>query len=342
MKTLCLFVAMLCMGLSLQAQNVQDQRIKELLEQGIALHDSQKYTEAIATYQAALALDKNSSMVHYELAYTYIAIKAFDKAIKHCKIAIEDPNLNFSDPYVALGNAWDLSGKTAKAIAAYEEGIARFPNQYLLHYNLALAYFNAKKYKKCEEAAINAIKANPEHGSSHLILADCMYQQGSRAKAILPLYYYLTIQPVGDRAKRALSVLKTRLANSISVNNDKEITINVSRLPDDKDEFQLMDISISLVLIGLIEKQKAQQMTPAELFALTNKGLFELMAEQQKGKSGFWWETYAGMLAEIANAGHTEAFSYFISQSEDSPTVKEWMDKNTDKLTAFAQWIHQQ
>ena len=50
----------------------QVDEVKELVSQGIELHDQGNYNEAINKYKKALEIDKNSTSANYELSYTYM------------------------------------------------------------------------------------------------------------------------------------------------------------------------------------------------------------------------------------------------------------------------------
>jgi len=144
--TLCLLLASNIFG--------QNEKLKELVSQGIEFHDQGRYCEAIAKYKAAIKIDKKSTLANYELSYTYFVTKQYDEAIKYSTIAIKQNSNNQHESYVFLGSCLDLTGKSSKAIKTYEEGLSKFPNSNLLNYNLALTCYNQKEYEKAEKAAI--------------------------------------------------------------------------------------------------------------------------------------------------------------------------------------------
>ena len=80
----------------------QDEKLHELIRQGIEFHDQGKYDGAIAKYKAALEIDKKSTIANYELSYTYFVTKKYNEAIKHSKIVINQNTENQHESYVIL------------------------------------------------------------------------------------------------------------------------------------------------------------------------------------------------------------------------------------------------
>ena len=65
------------------------QSIEERISNGIELHKSGKYDEAIKVYEDILKHDEKHPEANYELALTYSVLKEYDKAIKHCEEVIK-------------------------------------------------------------------------------------------------------------------------------------------------------------------------------------------------------------------------------------------------------------
>ncbi|MGI8668293.1 MAG: tetratricopeptide repeat protein, partial [Aridibacter sp.] len=55
---------------------------KQLIQEGIRLHDAKKYDEAIAAYQAVLKENPNCALAIYEMALSYYNKKDFDKTLE--------------------------------------------------------------------------------------------------------------------------------------------------------------------------------------------------------------------------------------------------------------------
>ncbi len=172
----------------------QNSEIESLVQEGIALHDQGEYEKAVEMYKMALSIDPNSSLVNYEISFSYFSAKDYKNAEKYSKKVIEINNGNLLGAYITYGSALDMQGKINKSIKVYEKAMKDFDN-YLLYYNHAISCFNSGKINKAYESALKAINNNSSYASSHLILSKIMEKQGVRIKAMLPIYFFLLIEP---------------------------------------------------------------------------------------------------------------------------------------------------
>lgn len=328
----CLFIASTLFG--------QEDKLKELISQGIEYHDQGKYDEAISRYKAALELDKKSTLANYELSYTYFVTKQYDDAIKYSTIAIKQNshNQHESYSYVVLGSCLDLKGKPSKAIKTYEEGLSKFPNSNLLNYNLALTCYNQKDYEKAEKAAINAIQAKPTHGSSHIILSATMQEKGQRIKSILPLYYFLMIEPDSKRSLINYNSLRNQLGQGVEKKDDNNINVNIPFSSSSSCEFGTAEMMISL-LAASHHTEENKDKNDMELFVETNRGIFSVLGELKKDNTGFWWDLYVTRFYDLVQSDNYEAYSYFISQSTKNELVNNWITEHSEEMQKFVEWI---
>jgi tetratricopeptide (TPR) repeat protein len=311
----------------------QEEKIKDLILQGIAFNDQGNFKEAITKYNEALAIDPNSTVANYELSYTYMQIGQYEEAVRFSKTVIDQNADNQPEAYVVMGSSLDLFGKADLAVNAYEEGLANYPDSYLLNYNLALCLFNQKEYDKAETTTINAITLEPKHGSSHILLSYIMQAKGQRVKSILPIYYFLMIEPDSERSKQQYDRLIEQLGQGISPDNNNTISLLLPASSSDKD-FGDAEVMISLLTASRYTDQNKKK-SDLDYFIELNRELFEILGELKKNNKGFWWDIYVTPFYLIAESDDCEAFSYFISQSVDSEDVNNFISSNTDKILKF-------
>lgn len=316
----------------------QDDKVNELISQGIELHDQGKFDDAIAKYKMALSIDKNSSVANYELSYTYMATEKYDDAIKYSKKVIDQNSDSMHEAYIVLGSSLDMSGKAAEAIKTYEEGLLKFPSSNLLNYNLALTSYHQKDYQKAESAAIKAILAKPKHGSSHVILAAIMQAKGERVKSLLSTYYFLMLEPNSQRSKINYNSLLNQLGQGVERKDEKNINVNIPRLSSQDKSFGAAEMMISMSAASkLADKNKGK--SEMDFFVETNKSFFSILGELKKDNKGFWWDFYVRNFHELVQSKKIEAFSYYISQSSNSESVNKYMAENTEQIKQLKNWI---
>ncbi len=313
----------------------QDSDFDKLVNEGIAFHDKGEYENAINSYQKALSIDPNSSLANYEISFSYISAKDYKNAEKYSKKVIKLKGDNIANAVITYGNALDLQGKTKQAIKVYEKAFDDF-DYYLLYYNHAIACFNSGNLDKAYHSAIKAITNNSSHASSHLILSKIMEKQGDRIKAMLPLYFFLLIEPNSSRS--AVEYPKLRNYIDYGVNKKANNDINVSVPTNDDPNFGAaeMMLSLSKASNSLEENKGKNELT---LFAENSNGLFSILGELKKENSGFWWDFYVPFYYDLANENLTEAFSYYISLSQGNE-VNKWFDENDEEFQRFKEWMN--
>lgn len=86
----------------------------------------------------------------------------FRSAIEQYQKGLELDSLNIGN-YVELGITYSLVKDYPQAIAILKKGIYHFPKNFILHYNLAIVYLEAKEYRNALEAAQIASNLEPKN-----------------------------------------------------------------------------------------------------------------------------------------------------------------------------------
>lgn len=310
-----------------------------LVDEGIKLHDKGDYEAAIALYTKAQAIDKEAYRPQYEMASSYLHLKKYDRTIEVCNAILDSKTSYGPGVFTLKGTAQDLSGDPKEAINTYKKGIKKFTDNYLLYYNLGYTLYFQKEYKDAEEAIQKGLILKPAHASSHLLLAYINNDQGNRMQSILALYNFLLLEPKSDRAGTAYGMLDKLLAKAVKKNKDKEnsITINIDKLGKKSDEFPTAELTLGL-LAASASLEENKNKTEEQLFAENTNTLFNILGETKK-KKGFWANYYVDFFYELAKAHHSEALSYYVSQSDTSEAVEEWMKTNKEKTEALQKWV---
>src|SRR5512143_646712 len=70
----------------------------------------------------------------------------------------------------------------------------------LLHYNLGLAYYRNSDLQAAREHLQSAMKANPTHATSHLVLGHVYRAMNKRIPAIFAFSRFLVLEPNSGRS----------------------------------------------------------------------------------------------------------------------------------------------
>ncbi|MDV7140415.1 tetratricopeptide repeat protein [Maribacter sp. TH_r10] len=312
----------------------QHQEIEDLVSKGIELHDKGEYKKAIETYQKALRIDPDSGLINYEIAFSYLSDKDYKNAEIYSKKVIDLQNDHLLLGYITYGNALDMQGKTEEAIKSYEKAMKDF-DHYLLYYNHAITCLNSGDTDKAYDSALKAIINNSAHASSHLILSKIMEKKGSRIKAMLPLYFFLLIEPNSNRSGIEYESLRKYIDHGVSQTLENNINIVVPMNNDADFGAAEMMISLSKASNSLEDNKGKSDL---ELFSENNERLFKILGELKKDNSGFWWDLYVPFFYDMTNENLTKPFSYYISLSKGEEVTK-WIDENNIEFEKFSNWI---
>lgn len=318
-------------------------KIDSLVKVGVEYHDNGRYDDAIRVYNEALLIDRNSPLVNYELSYTYFIKNDCEKAIEHADVAIQNGDDRLSMPAaITMGSCLDVLGKTEESIELFKSAIKKYRPNHLIYYNLGLDYYKINDYSNAEEAFLNAIDLKAEHASSHLLLGYTMEKSGKRIQSLLPLFFFLTLEPNTDRSKTAYANLMKQFVGNVKKDEKKPNQVNI--LLDSKNigsEFSAAELMLSMIEATKSAKE-LKGIQDESFFTQNTASFFKMLGELKKeNNEGVWWNFYIPFFDKIARSEHHETFVNYISQSSVSD-AKTWLDENSDKLNLFAEWLQNQ
>jgi tetratricopeptide (TPR) repeat protein len=322
----------------------QNNTVDSLINAGIKLHDQGKYAEAIGIYQQSLALDSNSYLARYEMVYSYFSLGKYDEAIKHSVTILAgctDDNL-LKMTYVTYGSCLDNLDKYDEAVAAYMEGISKYPNMHLLYFNLGVAYFKHGNDSGAQRCFQQTIRINPDHISSNLYFGALMDKSNNRISAILAYSRFLLLEPEGERARNTLSTLIAKLGENVRQTDSNKITIFMNPKSANQnitdDDFHFVDLLLSMsAALSLGEKYK--QKNEVEQFVFLFNSICSGLSEHKTKNRGFFWEYYAPFFIDMQKRKYVETFAYMIYFfNRDDAYIEEWVKNNQDKINKVQAW----
>ena len=317
-------------------------KIDSLVQIGIQYHDNGKYEQAIEAYKKALKINPKSSLINYELALSYMYYGDYKKSIKHSDFVIKQDDENLMAAYITKASSLDNLGKTDESIELFEKAIKKFGNNYSLLFNLAVNYVKINNYEKAEPALIDAIYDNPNHASSHRLLAIIKREQNQRVQSLLGQYYFLFLEPNSQRAAAAFESLKGQLGGNVQVDESDEMKININVNPLHlESEFSSAEMMIEmLVASNLLEENKGKSVE--ELFIDNTKSFFNVLGElkEQKDGEGLWWDFYIPFFYKLAQSEYIDVFCHYISLSSNENS-RNWIESNIEKFESFENWLNE-
>jgi tetratricopeptide (TPR) repeat protein len=317
-----------------------------LIQQGIEEHDKGNLQEAVEFYRKALEIEPESSLGHYEIAFSLYAAGELESAKEHCKKALEYGSGREKLPaYVVLASILDDSGEPEKACEVFEEAVNEFPDHYLLRFNYGLTLTRLGKLDKAEEMLKAGIALEPRHPTSHITLASIYKERARKVESIFPCYFFLLLEPNSPRSPLGFELLEEMYGfgvdEKLEDNERTSITINMNQ---DVENQNLMVLEFGLSLIQSTKLTKKEDITEFQSFEARHikfLGTVFRMDLSDEDENLIWVE-YAKILKRINENDYLDAMLCYISRSKNYPEAIEWMLENDDKMKEFEEWLHEE
>lgn len=322
------------------------QSARELVDQGVALHDKGAFEDAIKKYDEALAIDPSNCDAIFEKSYTLMELKKYDDSEKLLKLVLKDCKESQirKMSYVNYGTLLDFQGKIKDALKMYQKGIKEFPDSYLLFFNKGITENSAGETEDAKSSFQKAMQLNPYHASSHNALARLEIGK-SRVKAMIGLFTFLLIEPEGARAKQNLELFDKLFMQGINQKDEKNTVISIdAALLDPKRKTKEDDFSsLELILSFLGADNKTPDTlgfnTDGERLSYKMQLFFNGLSNTAKESKGFYTNFYVPFLKQMKEKDLVTTACYIALSSTGKDETLLWLDQNKEKVTAFNNWF---
>ncbi|SMO79702.1 Tetratricopeptide repeat-containing protein [Saccharicrinis carchari] len=323
----------------------QSSDFETILTRGISDYETGRYENALSWFTQAFKLKRESNKACYYLSLAHLALENNEEAATYSAKVIKRGGKYSEDAYLVNATVWANLGRNKKARRIYNQALKKYPTNYLIYYNLAFSLHNDKNFEKAQEYATMSIELHPAHASSHLLLAYIMYAQGERVQSMLPLYYFLLLEPESDRSKAAYELLTNLWNQGIRQKGQRDIQLVAAGFH--YDDFAQTELSISLIKAAKnIQNERNEAPTSRNNllveFAQNNNAFFTILEEASDNKDGFWWDFYVNFFSKLKKNNLNEPFSYYISASRYNDDVLLWMSANMAQFKRFTSWMENQ
>lgn len=337
---------LILVAISIVCQSGWAQDAKQLINEGIELHDKGQYEDAIKKYDEALRLEPGNFMAMYEKSYSLLELKKYDDATVYLKKILDEckeselRKLSFMN----FGTILDYQGKGKESVAVYEKGIKEFPDNYLLHFNKGVTQNGLKENDAAYASFQQSARLNPFHASSHQALATLMVGK-NRIPAILSYFTFLIMEPTGQRAKTNVESLKGQLMKGISKNDQGNTVISMDAAALDKknkkidDDFSAAEMMVSLVGADNSLADTLGAKTEADRLDVKLQLLINVIEESNKKDKGFYKSFYVPMFKEMKKQDFTKTACYIVLVSTGDSDINDWIEKNEDQVEKFYAWL---
>ncbi len=153
------------------------QVISDLLQKGLALHQSGRAAEAAPLYEQVLNLDGAQPAANHLLGLVRLSEGKADEAVTLITRAVKG---NAGDPqYLCnLGVALNAAGQHEKAVAALDRAIAHKPDFAEAYSNKGMALRSMKRFGEAVDTYRQAVRLKPSEAGFHFNLANSLRDAG--------------------------------------------------------------------------------------------------------------------------------------------------------------------
>ena len=314
---------------------------KRLIDEGVQLHDRQDYDAAIRKYEEVLKANPDNVSAMYEMAYSLSEKKDYKKSLEVAQRGAQYKADLLVGFYLLIGNDLDLLEEPKKAQDVYKAGMKLFPTNSLLYYNMAVSLHNAGKPEEARENLKKALAYNPEHTTSHIVLAQIYFNANYKTPALLAALRFLVLEPNSNRSGAAIKIMRSVLQGGASqgkTEKDINIFVDMSAKKDEGD-FGGVDLMLGMTkALGMSEKNKGK--SEMQLFVEQVDTVLAILAEQDPKlfRTKFVGQYYVPYFAELQKRKLVEPFCYYILQAEGRSDVQAWLKEHSAQVAEFLAW----
>lgn len=345
-----------------------DQNINELIKKGIELHDAREYKKAVEVYKEVLDIDPNSMIATYELALSYLAMRDFNNASKYSEIVIESDNKDLHiGAYGVKSESLAETGRIDKAIEILERALRNLGNDYYLHFNLALNYFNKGNLDKTIFHVDQALELNKSQSGAYLLSAYALHDKDIWVQSILSFQIFLLMEPDSHRSKNAfeemLQIMQLKETTEKPVERSF-IQQQLERNQHKKDSNEYATLSLDSfqgvnreLVFNAIEATKDSLKNISQedsissnktdslntnlytAFKEVTQTIFKVLSKENDGtKNGFIWNFHVPVATTILNSPYFDTYCRYISVAY-FPESLEWWENNPESAKKFVRWF---
>lgn len=291
----------------------------ELIKEGIALHDKEKYKEAIAVYARIPASDTNYYLALYEMALSQWQDSQYVAAVQSARLGLSKENDKWPDFYTVYGNATDDMGQPEQAIRIYDSALRLYPAFADLYLNKGTTQLKLERYDDAIATLQQCLLLNPYLPGAHYKLGLCAFRKGLLVQAMLSEINCLLLQPNGRWKSGAITLL-----SNISKGTDEIRELADKRSTEPPASF----VSLEKIILSrmALDKRYEPLIKLDDAISRQIQVLFEKL-EYDETESDFWMQYYVPFYASLFKNGKFEPFVYRLFAGVNLDVIQDYVKK---------------
>lgn len=306
--------------------------IKKEVQYAILLMDNGMVKQSIHFLDSMNVVHPDNFLVMFELGYAHLLDKNYEKSLNIYKYMCDNLPDADAQAYQMLGNLYDYNGNREKAIEAYKKGIEKFPNSGMIYCELGIMSLHENDFNTALGYFETGIMVEPTYSPNYYRASQLLMDSNQKSWGMI---YAETMANLPSREGRKAEVIKimTDVINEkITYKNDSiRVSFNEVNVVD-----TYADVVATLYEMGFFKaatiKKQGDKFSIKDLIELRS-GLFELVPTLKEDVYLF------DFFARLKEAGHWEAYNYWLFYEVNKEEADAWLSENYDKLEALSAWL---
>ena len=310
----------------------------DLIQQGVELHEDDKYEEAIARFREALKIDPDNVKALYEMANSYAASEQYPRCVATAEKGLQQPSDLEASLYSILGSCYSSWEKTHKALKAFRTGLKQHPNSVPLNYNIAVTLAAEDQGHAAIEHLKTAIANDPTYPSAYLLLGQVYAAHGYTVPAMYALMRFVTLEPNSARTYSAASqVFRLHHLGVEEGSSPQEINLGVDvDAPKDEGDFGALEIGRATTAASqYLEAGQSISKADAAVEALEQFLQICVELDDEDLQDTFTWQHLAPLLLDLQRDGTFKAFAYVLALRAGFDGAVEWLESHPKEFRAM-------
>lgn len=353
-KLIAIFLAAICLCVPTAAQDNETGLPPDAFERlkgAVGLVDQGMPEAAMTDFDALLKEYPDNYIVQYERLYALYAMERYEDVAAGAKKLIKHKEAS-AIVFQMYGNVLDILGKPDEAIRVYRKGISRFPDAASLYLEIGNVYVSQEKYNDALASFNKGIDLQPAFSSNYYRAAQ-LYFGSDNAKVWGLVYAEAAILLAPDNSGRHADMgaaIRDCFVKNISIGHaDGKTEAKVTLA---KNRGILMEQSDECIIEfpGVYEACTLGAVTKMAVGGEEFTGSIRQLAELRKGIVEAYFsagQNYFGnamyllpFQKKIIDAGHWEAYNYFIFGEAFDDEFDAWYADNSAKFDDFVDWYN--
>ncbi|HMI01641.1 MAG TPA: tetratricopeptide repeat protein [Pedobacter sp.] len=312
---------------------------KARLVEAVNLMDKGQVDASITILKDLIKLDPDKFTYSYELGYALYLKKDYPATIEVLEKA--KTNKDASDiAYQLLGNIYDMTGNTEKAVQTYAAGLLIFPNSGKLYLESGVMELKKNDLKAATITFQKGVAADPKFPSNYYWLSKLWMSTPEKLWGLMYGEIFMNLESNSKRTAEISKLLFDTYKSEIKVTSPGHFSVSFSQNnvvnANEKNPDKLLPYGVSVYeRVLMVSALGIKEVNVNTLDSIRTN----FIGEYFKGKTAV---TYPNVLfshqKKIAEAGHMDSYNHWVLQKGDEEQFKTWVAANADKWQAFLKW----